>query len=108
MASVGYPNPVPAEIHVQQPALRPCEHIISIHLRCAVTKLESSRSLLRGEPTQILTYKKRHEREELLAAVKAELERSGRTIDITPKEEDSSTTNNSSPQGGVEQNGRCT
>ena len=56
----------------------------------------------------IVTYQQRHERQELLAAVKAELERRGRTIDITPKEEDSSTTNNSSPQGGVEQNGRCT
>ncbi len=64
--------------------------------------------MLRGEPTQILTYNQLHEREELLEAVKAELERRGRMIDITPKEENSSTTNNSSPQGAVEQNGTGT
>ena len=56
----------------------------------------------------IVTYKQIHEREELLEAVKAELERRGQTIDITPKEENSSTTNNSSPQGAVEQNGKGT
>ncbi len=56
----------------------------------------------------IVTYKQIHEREELLMAVAAELRARGKTIDITPKEEDSSTTNNGSPQGGVEQNGRCT
>ena len=103
MASVGS-NPIPEEIRVQQHALRPCKHIISIHLQRSITKLKPPRSLLRGEPTQmIVTYKQIHEREELLEAMKAELERRGRTIDITPKEMD-----NSTPQGAVEQNGSCT
>ena len=74
-----------------------------------MTKLESPRSLLRGEPTQrIVTYKQIHEREELLMAVAAELRARGKTIDITPKEEGGSTPDNSTPQGVVEQNGTGT
>ncbi len=67
------------------------------------------RSLLRGEPThRIATYKEIHEREALLMACVAELRARGKTIDITPKEEHSSTTDNATPQGAVEQNGTGT
>jgi len=67
------------------------------------------RALLRGEPTHmIVTYQQINEREALLMAIAAELRARGKTIDITPKEMDSTTTNSSSPQGAVEQNGRCT
>ncbi len=64
--------------------------------------------MLRGEPTQIVTYRERHERQELLMAYAAEMRARGKTIDITPKEVDSSTTDNATPQGEVEQNGTGT
>lgn len=49
-----------------------------------VSKLIDKRQLLMGEPTSVVSIEDRRQRHELLDALKAELERRQKTIDVTP------------------------